>query len=112
MVISDHSSVTMNVLFKGRIHAQTPWRLNTRLLSDENFVECISNQIDIFLSINKTPDISASVLWETLKAYIRGQIISFVSNERRQKRKRLDELTKHIAQLDNLYATSPTPDLY
>lgn len=64
------------------------------------------------MSINKTPDISSSALWETLKAYIRGQIISFVSNVRRQNRKRLDELTKRIAQLDSLYATSPTPDLY
>lgn len=64
------------------------------------------------MSINKTSEISASVLWETLKAYIRGHIISFVSFERKQKRKRLDELTKHIAQLDSLYASSPTPDLY
>lgn len=75
IVVSDHSPVTMNVQFKGRIHAQTPCRLNTHLLSDENFLECISNQIHIFLSINKTPDISLSVLWETLKAHIRGQII-------------------------------------
>lgn len=31
--------------------------------------------------------IYASVLWETLKAYIRGQIISFVSFERKRRGK-------------------------
>lgn len=102
IVISDHSPVTMCIQFKGMVRAQTPWSLNTRVLSNENFVEFISNQIVIFFSINKTPDISASLLWETLKAYIRGQIVSFVSNERRQKRKRLEELTKHITHLDSL----------
>lgn len=38
------------------------------------------NQNRIFLSINKTPDISASMLWETLKVYIRGQIFSISLN--------------------------------
>lgn len=66
----------------------------------------------MFLEINKTPDISASVLWETLKAYIRGQIISYVSHEKKQKKDKLIELTNRIAQLDCLYAASPTPDVY
>jgi len=63
----------MSVQIKGVVPSQTKWRFNTHLLSSEKFVEVISDQIDIFLSINKTTDISASVLWETLKAYIRGQ---------------------------------------
>lgn len=66
----------------------------------------------MFLEINKTPDISASVLWETLKSYIRGQIISYVSHEKKQKKDKLIELTNRIAQLDCLYAASPTPDVY
>lgn len=111
-VISDHAPVVMSIGFKGSVNTRTPWRLNTRLLSDEHFTELISNQIDIFLSINKTPGISASVLWETLKAYIRGQIISYVSHERKQKRERLTELTRRIAQLDDLYSILPTPDVY
>lgn len=112
IVTSDHSPVIVSIHFKGMVCAQTPCRLNTRLLSDKDFVEYVSNQIDIFLSINKTPDISASILRETLKAYIRVQIISFVGNERRKKRERLEELTRHITHLDSLYATLPILDLY
>lgn len=55
---------------------------------------------------------SASVLWETLKAYIRGQIISYVNYDRRRRRERVVTLTNRIAQLDAALATSPTPELY
>lgn len=88
IVISDHAPVTVNIHFGGHAHSRTPWRFNTRLLSDDNFVGMISAQIDMFLSINKTPDISASLLWETLKAYIRGQIISYVNHENKQRREK------------------------
>lgn len=112
IVISDHAPVTMNIHFKGSDNNRAPWRFNNRLLSNEGFVELISNQIDFFLSVNKTPDVSASVLWETLKAYIRGEIISYSGYERKVKREKLAELTKRIAQLDTIYATTPSPDLY
>ena len=112
IVISDHAPVTVNIHFGGHAHSRTPWRFNTRLLSDDNFVGMISAQIDMFLSINKTPDISASLLWETLKAYIRGQIISYVNHENKQRREKVINLTRRIAQLDNLYSISPTPDVY
>lgn len=111
-VISDHSPISLSIQFGGSFQPRTPWRLNVRLLSDEKFVDMISNQIDLFLSINKTPEISASVLWDTLKAYIRGQIISFANHEKKQKQEKSFELTNRIAQLDSLYATSPTPDVY
>lgn len=72
----------------------------------------ISNQIDKFLQINRTPDISVSVLWETLIAYIRGQIISYVSHDKREKKQRVISLSNRIAQLDTIYAISPTSDIY
>lgn len=85
--MSDHSPVTMSVQIKGVVPAQTTSRFNTRLVSSEKCIETISDQIVyISLSIKKTADTSSSVLWETLKAYIRGQIISFVSYEKKQKR--------------------------
>ena len=36
-----------------------------------------SRQTDFLIAGNESPDVSASVLCETLKAYIRGQIISY-----------------------------------
>lgn len=112
IVISDHAPVTMRIHFTGSDKNRAPWRFNNRLLSNEDFVEFVSGQIDLFLSINKTPDVSASLLWETLKAYIRGEIISYSGYERKVRRERLNNLTKGIAQLDAIYSASPSPDLY
>lgn len=52
--------------------------------------------------MNKTSDMSPSVLRETLKAYIRGQIISYASHEKKQKQEKLIGLTHHIALVDSL----------
>lgn len=84
---------------------RAPWRLNTRLLLNDNFVKFVSQQINFFVSLNKTPDVSASVLWEALKAYIRGEIISYTGYERRLRKEKLIKLTKHISELDRLYTT-------
>lgn len=72
-VISDHAPITINICFKNFISMHAPWRLNTRLLLNANFVNLVSQQIDFFVSLNKTPKVSASVLLEALKAYIGGK---------------------------------------
>lgn len=102
----------MNIHFKVSDNNRAQWHFNNRLLSNEDLMEFISKQIDFFLSVNKTPDVSTLVVWETLKAYIRGEIISYSGYERKIKREKHIELTKCIAQLDTIYATSPSPDLY
>lgn len=89
-----------------------PWRFNTRLLSDDDFVNYMSTHIDVFIKINKTEDTSPSTLWETFKAYTRGHIISYASHERRMREKKKADLTSQISQLDQNYASSPFPDAY
>lgn len=72
IVISDHSPVTMELWLQVRRPIQCNWRFNTSLLSDETFVDFISTQIDFFIETNQLPDTDILILWETLKAYIRG----------------------------------------
>lgn len=38
---------------------------------------------DFFLSVNRTPEISAALLWKSLKAFIRGEIISYAHYEKK-----------------------------
>ena len=61
---------------------------------------------------NRTPNISVFTLWETLKAYIRGEIISYTAHENKLKKDRLSMLTCCIAQLDDIYAVSLSPDIF
>lgn len=60
IVISDHAPVILKLSFLGNISYTVPWRLNSRYLSDEKFIEFINTQIDFFLELNMTPGITYS----------------------------------------------------
>jgi len=72
----------------------------------------ISQKIDDFINSNKKNDTSPSLLWETLKAVIRGEIISYSAKTNKMKRTKQEELIKAIAMVDFQYSTSPSPELY
>ena len=58
------------------------WRFNSTLLSDSEFVRFIEQKISFFFETNTTPDVSALVIWDALKAYLRGEIIAFTANKK------------------------------
>lgn len=60
----------------------------------------------------KNNETSPSILWDTLKAYTRGKIISFTSHANKLQRSRQKELEEAIADLDNSLSSTDTPDLY
>ena len=63
----------------------------------------------MFLIINDTGEVSESTLWETLKAYLRGQIISYSVGANRLRTERISSLTHKILDLDRSYSVSPSP---
>lgn len=56
----------------------------------------MATNIDTFLEVNKKEGISYSLLWETLKAYLRGQIISYVAHVNKEHRKQIPNLTDSV----------------
>ncbi len=48
------------------------WSMNALLLSDGYFVEFISEKKNHFFETNTTKEISAPILWETLKVCLCG----------------------------------------
>jgi len=96
IVISDHAPVFMKICVKELEGTRPPWRLNTRLLSDEQFVELVSNQIDFFILTNKSSDVSASLLWETMKVYLRGEIISYTAQKEKMRKRKLSEIVPSV----------------
>ena len=62
--------------------------------------------------MKQTPDMPLTTVWEAFKAYIRGQIISYSAYKKKKRRQRLTELSDSIAEVDRLYAVSPSPDFY
>lgn len=111
IVISDHSPVTMGLCFPDNEPPQRTWRLSPRLLSDEEFVGFLSAQIDFFLETNQSPDTSCCNLWEAMKAYLRGQIISYNVSMNRRRSARLNELISLIKDVDHRNSEAPSADL-
>ena len=55
--------------------------------------------------------ISCSLLWESLKAYLRGQIISYSAHLNKSRKAKLQEFSTNITKLDQQLATCPSPSL-
>ena len=111
IVISDHAPLVLELSLSPSPRCG-PWRFNTGLLATKTFCEHISKQIDFFIDNNKSESTSPSLLWETFKAVMRGEIISYNAHSRKQKTKEQQDLVDAISKLDRQYSSSPTPELY
>lgn len=80
-------------------------------MADKEFCKLISKSIAEFLSFNQNDSSSYSLLWETLKCYLRGQIISYSALSNKKINARLNVLTSEISNLDQRYALNPSPEL-
>jgi hypothetical protein len=112
IVISDHSPVLIDFRFDSPSVGTPQWRLNTSLLSNDVFCSTITQAIEDFLCFNNSEEVNSSLLWETLKATIRGQIISYSSYSNKQRRKTQTDITGKISEVDRQYAIKPTPELH
>lgn len=112
IVISDHAPLVMSVTFPGIPVPTRRWRFNSTLLSDDKFVTFMEEQISFFLDTNNTPGISALTVWDALKAYMRGQIISYTANIIGISQKEKSVLLSTIHDADKEYSQLQTPELY
>ena len=101
--ISDHCPLKLKVKQYPVRPKNKRWRFMPDLLNDPDFVTFIEKQIEDFLVINVN-SASPSIIWETLKAYLRGQITSFGATKHRKSRQFLNTLDKEIHELENKYA--------
>ncbi len=76
-MIFDHAPMQIDISFPNAGVKQRVWRFDSTLLSDEGFYKFITFHIEFFLEVNNTPGVSKSIIWESLKAYLGGQIISY-----------------------------------
>ena len=58
------------------------WGFNSSLLSDDNFVKFMETEIAFFITTNMSLNISSLIVWDSLKAYLQGQIISYTAKVR------------------------------
>ncbi|PIO23924.1 hypothetical protein AB205_0061220 [Aquarana catesbeiana] len=101
--LSDHAPVLMKVGIPGLRGSPFSWHLDEKLIENPSVSSKIQEEIDGFFSVNDTGEISGSVLWEALRAYIRGILISIGANEKKDSTKRKTELIEEIHHLEQLH---------
>lgn len=75
------------------------WRFKTYMLKDPEFIRFTSAHIDLFMETNINSS-SHAFIWEDLKAYMKGQILSYSSHKIREKKKTLVNLENEIRELE------------
>lgn len=79
IIISDHCPVSVSMRLPRAAKMCVSWRFDPQLLAKKQLYEYLEDQMKLFFKSNDKDDVSPILLWETLKAYIRGCIISFQS---------------------------------
>lgn len=72
----------------------------------------MSLQIQLFLEINTATAPSPPILWESLKAYLRGQTISYTSKIKKDSNKLLEQLESDIKKLEKEHYRTRSAGLY
>lgn len=98
IIESDHAPVLLDVTFPPVSAGRPP------------FANLYLKKL-IFLD-NKNDNISPSLLWETLKVVIRGEIISYSARINKMQKLKQEQLLKSLNAVDAQYSVFPTPELY
>ena len=93
-----HSAIYLKVHLKCR-RKDTTWRLNVGILNNKSVVEQIRADIRTYLEENNNGETDPAILWDALKAVIRGKFIAITSN---LKRERIKQYKIYIAELRHL----------
>lgn len=100
MDLSDHAPVYLEVIFS-KEKRETSWRLNTSVL--HLMKEQIKEDIKNYLVENDNEEVSPSIVWDALKAVIRGKIIGYSSNLKKKQNEQLKGLQSQLKILENAH---------
>lgn len=92
--------------------AERHWRFNSTLLSNNDFVKFMEEQVTFFFDTNASSETTSLTIWDALKAYLRGQIISFSASMKKRAQKERIDLSIQIKEVDQRYAQTKSPELY
>ena len=70
----------------------TTWKLNSSLLNDSKFKEQMTREISLYLESNDNDEVMPPILWDALKAVLRGKILAFSSYKKQMRKKKNEEL--------------------
>lgn len=103
--ISDHNPVYANICLN-RKNRSTLWRLNTNILNYPDIKERLKKEIEEYLEYNDKDEVSPGILWDALKAVIRGKIIGISSHLKKVGQQKLRHLEDKLLDMQHQHSRS------
>jgi len=76
-IFSDHNAVRLDVNYRKKtIKNSNIWRVNNRLLNNEQITEETKKEIKICIETNENENTTTQNLWDTVKAVLKGRFIA------------------------------------
>lgn len=96
--LSDHCAIYLTIHLNCR-QKNTVWRLNVGTLNNEGLVEGIKGEIETYKEENDNGQVDPTILWDAMKAVIRGKLIAQTTFYKKVK---LETYQKQIEKLKGL----------
>ena len=90
----------MSTTRKKTIKNTNIWRLNNRLLNNQQITEEIKKEIKICIETNENKNTTTQNLWDSVKAVLRGKVIAIQTYLKKQERNQINNLTLHLKKLE------------
>lgn len=107
--LSDHAPIYLTVDFNLRPKNNT-WKLNSSLLNDPYVKEQIKIEIRLYLEINDNGEVSPPILWDAMKAVLRGKIIAMSSLKKKIRNRTIEDLQNKLKELESKHKLSLAQD--
>lgn len=111
-ILSDHSPLTLSIYMPEKTSNVYRWRLNPTLLQKPDFCKFIRGRIELFCDTNCPSSPNSFILWDTLKAFLRGQIISYTKGVKKKYMAEIEELEADILKLEKEFQQSKSKDIH
>ena len=72
------------------------WRLNNKLLNNQQITEEIKKEIKICIQMNENENITTQNLWNSVKAVLRGRFIAIQAYLKKQEKHQINNQTFHL----------------
>ena len=107
--MSDHNSLYLDIGISNRKRI-TNWRLNVGLLNNEQRKDKIKLEIQKYVTENDNEMVEPTMVWDALKAVMRGRLISEATYAKKMKLKTYSENIEKLRALERDYQNSADLD--
>ena len=100
-ILSDHHG--LRLVFNNKINNRKPtftWKQNNTLLNDTLVKEGLKKEIKDFLEFNENEATTYPILWDTMKALLRGKLIALSASKKKLERAHTSSLATHLKALE------------